>query len=346
MFSWVGEQFNSALNDYAIGVVKSLMAGIAPIALVALTIWIVLYGWAVVRNEVSETLPVFVWKMFKIGLVLIFSLQASVYTANVADAASSLTTDVAKTFLTASADPTAVTSPYALLDAFNDQASLLVLDLMKDAGITRVDLVFAAVVTALGNVIFLCVALFVVTLAKVLMTFVIAVGPVFILCLAFRPTVRFFDSWLSMLLNTVVMSWFAFFALGLSIYMGQAMVTAVQTHGGFAGPTFNVVGESMKYCIVMVLLAIICFQAPSLASALTGGPAVQQGFQMIQNAMIAGGLRSRPTGMGAAGMAGGAINAGTGMPYAAGHAAGAAVRQGYNTTRLAAYQLAALRGRK
>ena len=70
--------------------------------------------------------------------------------------------------------------------------------------------------------IFLCIALFVVTLAKLFLTFVIAVGPLFILCLAWRPTARFFDSWLSMVLNAVVLTWFAFFALGLSAYMGDA----------------------------------------------------------------------------------------------------------------------------
>jgi hypothetical protein len=128
---------------------------------------------------------------------------------------------------------------------------------------------------------------------------VIAVGPLFILCLAWRPTARFFDSWLSMVLNSVVLTWFAFFALGLSVYMGQAMVQVIQSQGGFLGPTFNVVGESLKYCVVMILMAIICFQAPSLASALTGGAAVQQGIQMIQNAMMVSGLRSASSARGA-----------------------------------------------
>ena len=229
----------------------------------------------------------------------------------------------------------------------------------------RLDLVFAAVITAFGNVIFLCIALFVVTLAKLFLTFVIAVGPLFILCLAWRPTARFFDSWLSMVLNAVVLTWFAFFALGLSAYMGDALVQAIQDQGGFLGPTFNVVGESLKYCVVMILMAIICFQAPSLASALTGGAAVQQGIQMIQNAMMVSGLRSASSarGAGAAGAAGGVVRAGAGLPYAAGQATGAAaaatgraagtmaagagamVRQGYGAVRTAAYKLAAMRGR-
>src|SRR3990167_630279 len=286
MFTWVGAQFDSILSTYLLGVVSTLMTAIAPIALTAMTIWIALYGWAVLRNEVSETLPTFMWKAFKIGLVLAFALQAGFYISNVSETADALATGVATTFVPAAADPQTVTSPYALIDAFNDQASLLVLDLLKEAGITRLDLLFAAVVCSIGNVVFLCIALFVVTLAKLLLTFTIAVGPIFILSLAWRPTARFFDSWLSMVLNAVVLTWFAFFALGLSIYMGQAMVQAVQSNCGFLGPNFNVVAESLKYCVVMILRAIICSQAPSLASGLTGGAAVQQGIQMIQSAMM------------------------------------------------------------
>jgi type IV secretion system protein VirB6 len=352
MFAWVGSQFDAVLSTYVLGVVSALMTGIAPIALTAMTIWVALYGWAVLRNEVSETVPTFVWKVFKIGLVLAFALQSGIYISNVADTANALAMGVANTFLPAAADPTTISSPYALLDRFNDSASQLVLDLLKDAGIMRLDLLFAAVVCSIGNVVFLCIALFVVTLAKLFLTFVIAVGPLFVLCLAWRPTARFFDSWLSMVLNAVVLTWFAFFALGISAFMGDAIVQTVQVNGGFQGSTFNVVGESLKYCVVMILMAIICFQAPSLASALTGGAAIQQGIQMFQNAMMVSGLRSSSLSASAASGAGGVIRSGTGLPHTAGAAVGttgrhasAMARRGYGAARSAAYKLAALRGR-
>jgi type IV secretion system protein VirB6 len=194
---------------------------------------------------------------------------------------------------------------------------------------------------------------------------VIAIGPLFVLCLAWRPTARFFDSWLSMVLNAVVLTWFAFFALGLSAFMGVSMFKAIQDGGGFLGGTFNVLGEATRYCVLMILMAIICFQAPSLASALTGGAAVQQGIQMIQNAMMVSGLRSASAarGSGAAAAAGGVVRAGSGLPYTAGRAtataastgnrfagamatgAAAVARHGYTAARTAAYRLAALRGR-
>jgi len=352
MFAWVGSKFDAILSTYVLGVVSSLMSAIAPIALTAMTIWVALYGWAVLRNEVSETVPTFVWKVFKIGLVLAFALQSGFYISNVSDTANALAMGVASTFLPSGIDPSTVTSPYALLDKFNDDASAQVADIMKDASMFRLDLVLAGAIFSMGSVAFLCIALFVVTLAKLFLTFVIAIGPLFILCLAWRPTARFFDSWLSMVLNAVVLTWFAFFALGLSAFIGNQIFLAINSGGGFLGGTFNVLGEATRYCVLMVLMAIICFQAPSLASALTGGAAIQQGIQMFQNAMMVSGLRSSSRGTSAAAGAGGVIRSGAGLPHAAGAAAGTAgrsasamARRGYGAARSAAYKLAAMRGR-
>ena len=363
MFTWLGSKLSGILSTYVLGVVTSLMTALAPVALSAMTLWVLIYGWAVLRNEVPETAPTFLWKVTKIGLVLAFALQAGLYVANVADTANALATAVATTFLPSGAPATAITSPYSLLDTFNDNASQQVADIMKDAGITRLDLFFAAAVFSIGTVAFLCVAVFMVTVATVFLAFVIGVGPIFILCLAWKPTQRFFDSWLSMLLNAVVLTWFAFFALGLSAYIGREMFIGIQGAGGFLGSTLNVLGEATRYCVLMIVMAIICFQAPSLASALTGGAAVQQGIQMVQNAMMVAGLRSSRASASGAAVSGGAIHAGAGVPYAAGRAtgsaasagarfagtmtsgAGAVARGAYTGARTAAYRLAAMCGR-
>lgn len=353
MFAWVGSKFDAILGNYVLGVVAALTTAITPIALTVMTLWVALYGWAVLRNEVGETVPTFLWKVFKIGLVLAFALQSGFYISNVADTANALAMGVASTFLPAGVDPATVATPYALLDKFNDDASAQVADIMKEASMFRLDLFMAAAIFSIGSVLFLCVGLFVVTLAKLFLTFVIAIGPLFILCLAWRPTARFFDSWLSMVLNAVVLTWFAFFALGLSAYVGAAMFKAILDGGGFLGGTFNALGEATRYCVLMTLMAIICFQAPSLASALTGGAAIQQGIQMIQSAMMVGGLRAASVARSAApGPAGGVIRAGAGLPHALGRAPGAMAAgaaalatRSHAAARAAAYRLAALRGR-
>ena len=47
------------------------------------------------------------------------------------------------------------------------------------------------------------------------------------------------------------------------------MFKAIQDGGGFRRD-FQRPRRATRYCVLMILMAIICFQAPSLASALTG----------------------------------------------------------------------------
>ena len=54
MFTWIGTKFSAILSTYVLGVVSALMTAIAPVALTAMTLWVALYGWAVLRNEVLD----------------------------------------------------------------------------------------------------------------------------------------------------------------------------------------------------------------------------------------------------------------------------------------------------
>jgi type IV secretion system protein VirB6 len=82
---------------------------------------------------------------------------------------------------------------------------------------------------------------------------------------------------------------------------------------------------------------------------LTGGAAVQQGIQMVQNTMMVAGIWSATSARAPiASRPGGVIQSGVGLPYAAGRAVAAGAqsiaRQGRAVARIAAYRLAARRG--
>ena len=322
MFDWVGTEISNILDELVTQVVSTLSAQLAPIALVTLTIWFIAYGWAVLRNAASDNAPEFLFKMSKIAVICALALQAGVYLPVIADTANNLSLGFAKVLLPPSVAPQTISSPYQLLDVFNDEASKLVLDLWREADVTRLELFAAAIICSIGNVIFLVIAMFTVTFAKALMTFALALGPIFILCLIWKSTQRFFDSWLSFLLQAVVMSWFVFFALGLSTHISGRILQAINQAGGMAGPELNVIVETLKYVVVMTLMGLLCKQAPLLAASLTGGPVVQQGLQMVQNLSRGQGFRTNRDV--AASQAGGTIRAGTGPAYQAGHAFGKA----------------------
>lgn len=322
MFDWVGSQVTTILDAQVVQVVTKLSGLLLPVALASVTIWIILYGWAFLRNAAFDNGPEFVWKMMKVTSITLLALHAGLYLQVVADTANALSLDIAKAVLPPSIDVRSINTPYQLLDSLNEDASKVVLDLWREADITRLELFAAAIICSIGNVFFLVTALFTVTLSKVLLTFALALGPLFILCLLWKPTQRFFDSWLSFLLQAVVMSWFVFFALGISSTIGSGIFSAISQSGGMGGPELNVIAETLKYVIVMILMGLLCMQAPLLAASLTGGPVVQQGLQMVQNLSRGQGFRTNRDV--AASQAGGTIRAGTGPAYQAGHAFGKA----------------------
>ena len=214
----------------------------------------------------------------------------------------------------------------------------------------RLDLVLASLLFSLGTTIFLVLGAFVALLGKLILTFALAIGPLAILCLLFKPTARFFDSWLSFVLSAVVLSWFVFFALGMSLYVSDRVVAAIADGSAFVAGVPGSVGAleaAGTYLAVMCLLAIVLYQAPSLASSLTGGASIQSGTQMVTNSMVA--MRAmgagRAGGSSAAG-GGGSMARGGGAAYVAGRAAGAVGSAGgaaANGAR-AAYQRVAQRG--
>ena len=348
MFTKLEAWFNTFFLGYAARVSGDLAVGLVPIALLLVTIYVAVYGLAVMRGEASEPVGTFAWKMVKVGAILSFALPGLYYSGNVVAWATGLQDGLATLFVAPRA--AAATTAFGALDLANTQANEQLALLWKDAGMFRLDLVLASVLFSLGTTIFLVLGAFVGLLGKLILTFALAIGPLAILCLIFKSTARFFDSWLSFVLSAVVLSWFVFFALGMSLYVSDRVVQAISTGSAFVAGVPGSVGAleaAGTYLAVMCLLGIVLFQAPSLASSLTGGASIQSGTQMVTNSMVA--MRAmgsgRSGGSGAAG-GGGSMSRGGGAAYVAGRAAGAVGSAGGAVAggARAAYQRVAQRG--
>ena len=345
MFARLETWFNAFFLGYAARVSGDLAVGLVPVALLLVTVYVAVYGLAVMRGEASEPVGTFAWKMVKVGAILSFALPGLYYSGNVVAWATGLQDGLATLFVAPRA--AAATTAFGALDLANTAANEQLALLWKDAGMFRLDLVLASLLFSLGTTIFLVLGAFVALLGKLILTFALAIGPLAILCLLFKPTARFFDSWLSFVLSAVILSWFVFFALGMSLYVSDRVVAAIADGSAFVAGVPGSVGAleaAGTYLAVMCLLAIVLYQAPSLASSLTGGASIQSGAQMVTNSMVAmramGGGRS--SGGGAA-AGGGTMGRGGGAAYVAGRAVGSAGGAAAGGAR-AAYQRVAQRG--
>ena len=328
MFAQLGIWLTGFLDGYVLSVVSTLASQLRPIALIWLTVWIANYGLATMRGEASDSLSVFGWKMVKLSFILAFALGAGTYIDLVAGTATGMQDSMATVFVRGGYGDSAPTSVFGALDTANDIANDLLKELWGDAGITRLDLVLASLIFSLGTVIFLAFGLIVTIMAKMILTFGLAIGPLAILTLLFKPTAKFFDAWLSFILSAVVLSWFVFFALGLSFYVEQHLIQALKLSGAFSATgAVNALEGAGTYLTFMVALAVVLWQAPHYASALTGGATMGTGAEML-----AGYAGARMGGRGASGAAGsqadtggggGSMSKGGGLAYNAGRMAGA-----------------------
>ena len=112
------------------------------------------------------------------------------------------------------------------------------------------------------------------------LAFYLAIGPIFIACLLFRPTARLFESWLSAVLSAVVLIWVSFFLCGMTMHVEAAILASTMDASGALQSTVNLFAQSSGFAAICCVLALIAWQAPSIAASLTGGSAIQQGQQL------------------------------------------------------------------
>ena len=333
MFAQLGLWLTEFTRGYVARVAGGLSVALTVIALLWLTVYIVNYGYAVIRGEAQEPMSVFGWKMIKMAFILGFALSGALYMSFVFATADGLQDSMATVFLAGGDfDQAAPNTVFGALDTANNRANDLLKDIWRDAGMWRLDLVIASVMFSLGTIVFLLLGTFVTLLSKVILTFALAIGPIAILTLMFKPTSKFFDAWLSLVLSAVVLSWFVFFALGLSFFVMKHLLDSMVGAGAFspAGLVYAVEAAA-TYLTFLLMLAIVLYQAPHLASQLTGGASIQTGGQMAAAGLAAHRLFRRDPGAGgdrdpgdAAGAGGGAMRRGAGAAYSAGSAGAAA----------------------
>jgi type IV secretion system protein VirB6 len=347
MDGWVllfGGYIDGITAGYVTAVVSQLSIALTPLVLAGLTLWWILLGWAVLRGEVREPVATIFWKVFKISLLVTIALNVGVYNDVVSSTADGLRDGMANVFgVTIDGTDTTQTQAtvWTAINDFDQAGGNLVTQIARDASWYNIPVWIALFFVMTGQTLLTLAALFIAVLTKVFQSFFLAVGPIFIIALAFRPTQRFFDGWLGMIVNTIILSWIGLFIAGFGMYLMTAFATAVTAGWNVLNP----VKTAFQYLGMCAVFVVMLWQAPGWAAALAGGSSMQTGMSMITQALIVRG-RSSSGGSGAPGAGGtNAVARGAGA-YGVGVAAGRAVAAAGRLGRRAMYRMAAIRGRR
>lgn len=257
-------------QSYISANVAVVAAAITPAVVSLLSLYVILWGIASLRGQIQEPITDAAARILKIALVLGIALQLGHYSALIIDTFFSSPERLARMLTGAADQATTVTSLDSIVDrgfkagsAFWEKGGLI----SGDFGMYFVALIVWGVTIAVT-----AYACFLIVLAKIALTLVIALGPLFIVSLLFQPTANFFNAWIQQLSNYGIL---IILVVGANIFM---LTLFEEASTGAAAMTSTVqVDQIFPFVIIGVISLFVLHQLPTIASGLAGGLSLSSG---------------------------------------------------------------------
>ncbi len=225
---------------------------------IALVLYVVLYGMAILRGAISEPVRDFAVRSIKLALLYAMA-TTSAYSSFVTEP---LFIGLPNTLAQAVGGQT-TTNVGAAFDQFLAYAAWLGEDIAREgSAFDPAPYLVAAAVFVIGA---LAAALGfgVVLVAKLALALLVTLGPIFIACALFDATRRYFFGWLSQAVNYLVL-----FALVLVIF--QLVLSLVRDQWGSIQGQDPMIG-GLIFIALCLLGAIFFLQTPAIAAGVAGG---------------------------------------------------------------------------
>jgi type IV secretion system protein VirB6 len=296
LWQFLSGSIDNALSTFVTSVSSSIASAITPAVTAGVTIWILMYGWAVMRGEVHEPVHQFTLRAFKISAILAVALSSGAYQSYVVEFVNGLATGLVQTVM-----PGTDSNMFSAIDQLDARAFALTqmlwergTDLMPWGGIA--DLISALIVgvsAALAELVMAGLLL----LAKVALSFMLAVGPLFLACFAFGPTKRFAEGWISKIANYSVLIFFLAAAAGICLSIYETFVNRFLADSAINNP----LGDAFSLLALAGAINVLIIQLPGVAAGITGGAAISGAAAMAIGAFLGrfsggggGGEQSQP----------------------------------------------------
>ncbi|WP_206956018.1 type IV secretion system protein [Trinickia acidisoli] len=265
-FADLGTSVTSQATGLADQIALSLVSAIEPLFVTATALTLLFHGLALIRGESQQAFGALLWKTFKVGIilgVLSYYIDPNIgVVVNVIGIQSGLVTSITN----GQASSAFQMVDQAVVPLMGFFAGLMIFGISMISGgsmgnITIGLLIFTFIILGGGA---LALALFYALLSTLGLAIVLGLGPLFIAGLAFGPTARYFEGWLS--------SVFSFLLLGAvsSVVLGFVMAT----EGNILVQAFpNVILGAFQVTMVSFVFLLFMLEVPRLVSQLTSGGA-------------------------------------------------------------------------
>jgi len=268
VFQGIGGTLENATTTFITDVATDTIATVCPWALVSLNLYIVLYAYMMMTGQVQEPFKNGLMKMAKVMIVGTMALNADMYLNGVVSAFRGI-----EEGLTSAFGGSGGGSIYATLDSSLSKGLELILkcrEKAQEAGWTEMMTAFGwYIIGAIIAVGFALVVVFggiAILMSTIYLKILFAIGPVFIMCLMFPVTAKFFDSWAGFVLNHVLIVALTavVLTLGVTIYDHEISKVVMDSDQ-------NMLMVSLELLVVAAILYGIVKGVMPMAAALAGG---------------------------------------------------------------------------
>ncbi len=255
------------LSKFLSSRVVSIIAFISPVVTAMMAIYVILWGISMMRGSIQEPVWDGILRILKIVTITGIALNAGNYNTYLAS------------FLTHGADElstTLINGSNAQTE--NQQTQVLDIALTKGynagqaawqaGGLSDVGDLFIALLIWLSTFGATAIAGIMIALSKIVLTILVALGPLFIVCTMFDATKRFFDAWIAQCLNYLLVEVLVIAVLTLLIQIFDAFAD-----NAIAKTTPST--EDMAYLLLSAaFIFVIILHVPQIAAALASGVAL------------------------------------------------------------------------
>lgn len=253
-YGFVDSKLDVFLNERA----SSVMAQVSGPLRAALVLYVLLYGFAILRGSIQEPFMDFVVRSIKLAFIYMLATTVA-YSTYVTHPLFHVLPDT----LTQAISGSGVPDVGSAFDQFFARAAYLAEKIWNKATpVNFAPLILSAVVYIVGALA-AAIGFGVVLIAKVALALLVALGPIFVACALFDATRRFFFGWLSQAVNYLVL-----FALIITVF--QLILSLVAQQWGSIDGSDPMAG-GLLFVALCLLGSIFFLQTPAIAAGIAGG---------------------------------------------------------------------------
>jgi type IV secretion system protein VirB6 len=253
-YSFVDEKLGVFLNERA----SSVISEVAGPLRAALVLYVILYGFAILRGSISEPIMDFAVRSLKLAFIYMLATTVA-YSSFVVDPLFHVLPNTLARAISGAGAP----DIGAAFDQFFARAAYLAEKISKEASPFDFGPWILAALVYLVGALAAALGFGVVLIAKVALALLVALGPIFIACALFDATRRFFFGWLAQAVNYLVL-----FALIITIF--QLVLSLVAQQWGSIDGNDPIAG-GLLFIALCLLGAIFFLQTPAIAAGIAGG---------------------------------------------------------------------------